>query len=68
MFPAEPEEKQKEILNNTIPEGKDSGDLRVSHRCQCEGVKSAVLLYLCWCIINVRIKNMKGMIFFAFTL
>lgn len=30
VFPAEPEEKQKEILNNTIPEGKDSGDLLVS--------------------------------------
>lgn len=29
FFPAEPEEKQKEILNNTIPEGKDSGDLPV---------------------------------------
>lgn len=29
VSPAEPEEKQKEILNNTIPEGKDSGDLPV---------------------------------------
>lgn len=29
FFSAEPEEKQREILNNTIPEGKDSGDLLV---------------------------------------
>lgn len=27
--PPEPEEKQKEILNNSIPERKDSGDLTV---------------------------------------
>lgn len=48
-FPAEPEEKQKEILNNTIPEGKDSGDLLVSHCCQRDGVRSAILLCHCWC-------------------
>lgn len=29
VSPAELEEKQKEILNNTIPEGKDSGELPV---------------------------------------
>lgn len=48
-FPAEPEEKQKEILNNTIPEGKDSGDLLASHCCQRDGVRSAILLCHCWC-------------------
>ncbi len=45
FFPAEPEEKQKEILNNTIPEGKDSGDLPVF----------ALLCSLMFCLVIVGV-------------
>lgn len=48
VFPAEPEEKQKEILNNTIPEGKDSGDLLVFTL-----LSACLCLCHCWSIIYV---------------
>lgn len=54
FLPAEPEEKQKEILNNTIPEGKDSGDLLVF---TLLSVQSAILSCHCWCIISVHVRR-----------
>lgn len=51
LFPAEPEEKQKEILNNTIPEGKDSGDLPVFIL-----LSAAELMLLCHCFQYVYIQ------------
>jgi len=41
-LPAEPEEKQKEILNNTIPEGRDSGDLPVSTHLSMMGSSQSI--------------------------
>lgn len=43
LSPPEPEEKQKEIVNNTIPESKDAGDLCVLCGCQRD---DALLCYV----------------------
>lgn len=46
-FPAEAEEKQKEIVNNTIPEGRDSGDLPVFTPCPSTRLHGSCL---CCCL------------------
>lgn len=56
VFPAEPEEKQKDILNNTIPEGKDTGDLLVSRSCQC--------LFCCVTVTPLCILKFKSVLFY----
>lgn len=33
LIPAEPEEKPKDILNNTMPESKDTGEVHTRRMC-----------------------------------